>query len=114
MFNRITAAIFGVLGGLSALPFGRELLKNIFWDRVIHFMNPILEPAFQLIQEYSIPAAFFLIALYFGVGRDSLIALVDWSKRKLNWYLVTSIVFGCASIVALALFFWDRSRGPIL
>lgn len=108
------AFIFAVLGGASTLPIVREFIKSVFWDQVVHVMNPVIAPILLFARDYGFAVAFGLAALYFGIGRDKLPALIDWSKRKLNWYLLVAAVCGCACIAALVGYFWDRSRGPII
>lgn len=88
MQDRFKAFIFAVLGGATTFPVAREFIKSLFWDRVIHFMNPILESGFLLFQDYGIPACFGIAALYFGIGREKLTSLADWAKRRLNLWLV--------------------------
>ena len=40
-------------------------------------------------------------------------AVGTWARAKLNLYLVIAAGFFAAAVIALGLYFWDQSRGPI-
>jgi len=52
------AGIFVLLfGATSWTPVGREFLRAIFWDRVVHFVSPIFSMPLNFVLEYGLPAA---------------------------------------------------------
>ncbi|MGM4967448.1 hypothetical protein AB7714_28400 [Tardiphaga sp. 1201_B9_N1_1] len=114
MRDRFKAFIFAILGGATVLPIGREYIKSLFWDRIVQLMNPVIEPVYSALQNYGIPTVFGISAVYFAIGDSHFIRLRAWGRRMLNWYLVASAVFCAAAVAAIGLYFWDRSRGPII
>ena len=69
MLRKIGGAIIVIIGGASWLPIGREFLKALFWDRVLHMVNPYIEQfRWGYLFDYA-PAVFFIafgLFLLFG------------------------------------------------
>jgi hypothetical protein len=61
---RFSGLALGGLSFASATPLGREFFKNYFWDRVLHFMSPVLEPLGPWIIDYGPAVAFLIAAVY--------------------------------------------------
>jgi hypothetical protein len=95
------------------VPAVREFVRVVFWDWVLDLMHPTFETIFGTLFDYGFPIGLVIIGLWL-LAQGQRDAVAAWVRRKLNIYLVIAAALGFASIVFVALFIWDRSRGPVL
>jgi hypothetical protein len=111
---RIKGFAFVGLAAASAMPVGKEFAKNYFWDRVLHFMSPILEPIGLWIIDYG-PAVVFLIAGFYvtttGAERAAARKRIE---RSVNLYLLVAGIGAVTLLGGLVGAWWDYRRGPVI
>jgi hypothetical protein len=112
--QRLIGSIGVVFGGFTWTPVGREFVKAVFWDRVVHVMNPILDPALSLAMDYGPGLLVICIGLYFLIGRDKIARTIGWARVKLNIWVILAVISGIACIGFVIAYFIDLSRGPVV
>ena len=114
MRKNIAGFMLLLFGAAGWTPLGRELLKTLVWDRVIHLVSPILQIPLSVVLDYGLPIGAISYGLYLLAGPQRRHSLVDWARTKLNIYLAIAAIGATISVAALIGYAIDRSRGPIV
>ena len=112
--KRLIGFIVLFLGSVELMPVAREFLRALFWDQVIHIVDPIFSIPLNIVFGYGLPLVMVGYGLYLLLGPQKWRSTANWMRAKLNLYLVVAAILAVASIASVALYFWDHSRGPII
>jgi hypothetical protein len=90
--RKLLSAISVAVGFLSLTPPGKKFLEAYFWDRVFHFINPVLDSMSWILVDYGPAAVFLALAVYLSTSADYRLEVWHWAKSKLNIYYVVAIL----------------------
>lgn len=113
LLKRIFGSVLTLIGASDLAPFGRDFIRAIFWDRVVHVTDPILRASIEFALDYALPIVIVMIGLSLLAGPERRYGYANWLRKKLNIYLVIAGVATLVLVGAVIGYFIDQLRGPI-